>query len=54
LSLSGYLLLLWQVQGLGFEVDVNTDGGLEDCFAMWYFAVSTFGRNKIPPVFRTE
>jgi hypothetical protein len=41
-------LLLLQKQGLGFAVDVNTDGGLQHCVAMWNFAVSTFGKKKIP------
>jgi hypothetical protein len=36
------------MQGLGFEGDVNINGGLQHCSAMWYFAVSTFGRKNIP------
>jgi hypothetical protein len=37
------------MQGLSFEVDVNIDGGLQHCFIMWYFAVSSFRTIKIPP-----
>jgi hypothetical protein len=36
------------MQDLGFEGDLNIDGGFQRCVATWYFAVSTFVWNKIP------